>query len=66
MLQLKDRIYGKNNIDKNEKPNYDKEIFYILNKGKLHKYNRDQFIICNQLIPKGRTPEVWQHCKYTI
>ena len=41
MLQLKDRIYGKNNIDKNGKPNYDKEIFYVLNKGKLHKYNRD-------------------------
>jgi len=26
MLQLKDRIYGKNNIDKNGKPN----IFYVL------------------------------------
>lgn len=41
MLQLKDRIYGKNNINKNGEPNYDKKIFYVLNKGKLHKYNRD-------------------------
>ena len=42
MIQIKKRIYEDNNKNqKTGKPFYGKDHFYILNKGKLYKYNRD-------------------------
>lgn len=41
-ISIKNAIYGTNNKSKQTgKPHYGKSYFYIMNKGKLYKYNRD-------------------------